>query len=63
MKNVMNFFGKNFAVVWLIGAILYYLLGVKDIAFNLMVLFVIEDLCDRIEWYMSKKSIDKKSGF
>jgi len=62
MKNVMNFFRKNFAVVWLTGAILYYLLGVKDIAFNLMVLFVIEDLCDRVEWYMGKKSLDKKSG-
>jgi len=60
MNNVLNFFKKNFAMVWLVAAGLYHLLGEKDISFTMLSLYVIEDVCDRIEWGLSKSKNNDK---
>jgi hypothetical protein len=54
MKNVLKFLKKNFAIIWLVAAGLYHLCGEKDISFLMLTFYVIEDVCDRIEWGMKK---------
>jgi len=62
MKNVLNFFKKNFAIVWLVAAGLYHLVGEKDMSFTMLTLYIIEDVCDRIEWGLNKSKTPKNSG-
>lgn len=60
MNTLMNFFKKNFAIVWLVAAGLYHLVGEKDMSFTMLTLYIIEDVCDRIEWGLNKpKTTDK----
>jgi hypothetical protein len=60
MNKVLNFFKKNFAIIWLVAAGLYHLLGEKDISFTMLCLYVIEDVCDRIEWGLDKSKNNDK---
>jgi hypothetical protein len=54
MNKVVKFFKNNFAMVWLVAAGLYHLVGEKDISFTMLTLYIIEDVCDRIEWGFNK---------
>lgn len=54
MNTVVKFIKNNFAIVWLVAAGLYHLVGEKDMSFTMLSLYIIEDVCDRIEWGIKK---------
>jgi hypothetical protein len=61
MNKVVNFFKNNFAIVWLVAAGLYHLVGDKDMSFTMLSLYIIEDVCDRIEWGFNKSRTPKNT--
>jgi hypothetical protein len=61
MNKVVKFFKNNFAIVWLVAAGLYHLVGEKDMSFTMLTLYIIEDVCDRIEWGINKPKTQNKT--
>ncbi len=54
MKNILNFIKIYGHFVWLIGASMYYLLGVTDMVTTMLCLYILEDSFDKFHQKINK---------
>ena len=56
MKNILNFIKIYGHFVWLIGALMYHLLGNTDMVVTMLCLYILEDSFEKVGQKINKKN-------
>ena len=54
MKNILNFIKIYGHFVWLIGALMYYVLGNTDMVVTMLCLYILEDSFEKVGQKINK---------